>query len=404
MTEHMRTFPPTRHAALDRLQKFVPHAGRTYAGRRNFDLGPGKHDGVSQLSPYLRARLISEDEVLRATLAQHSPQAAEKFIQEVIWRGYWKGWLEHRPGVWTGYTAGLQQLHNMVMTQSGLRARWEEACLGKTGIAPFDAWASELAETGYLHNHARMWFASIWIYTLELPWELGADFFMRHLLDGDPASNTLGWRWVAGLHTEGKTYRADPENIAKYTQNRFGQVSGLAPFAAPVDGMRNPERTPPRPANMLPDPSRAGRVGLILHGEDLMPAHILEKIAPIATLPLEISPYSPWQASTEVNAWRGAALASAVTEMPYELGEVAPAAHDADAIQSWAEAHNLDCIVTAFAPVGPTAQALAQSSALQIRRPYDDAVWPHATHGFFRLKKKIPEILRHVDGRQLSLI
>jgi deoxyribodipyrimidine photo-lyase len=64
----------------------------------------------------------------------------------------------------------------------------------------------ELVETGYLHNHARMWFASIWIFTLRLPWELGADFFLRHLLDGDAASNTLSWRWVAGLHTKGKHY------------------------------------------------------------------------------------------------------------------------------------------------------------------------------------------------------
>ena len=50
-----------------------------------------------------------------------------------------------------------------------------------------------------MHNHVRMWFASIWIFTLNLPWQLGADFFMQHLLDGDPASNTLSWRWVAGI-------------------------------------------------------------------------------------------------------------------------------------------------------------------------------------------------------------
>ena len=59
------------------------------------------------------------------------------------------------------------------------------------GIEGFDHWAKELAETGYLHNHARMSFASIWLFTLKLPWSLGADFFLRHLLDGDPASNTL---------------------------------------------------------------------------------------------------------------------------------------------------------------------------------------------------------------------
>ena len=66
----------------------------------------------------------------------------------------------------------------------------------------------ELKETNYLHNHARMWFASIWIFTLDLPWQLGAEFFMKHLYDGDAASNTLGWRWVAGIQTQGKNYLA----------------------------------------------------------------------------------------------------------------------------------------------------------------------------------------------------
>ena len=62
-----------------------------------------------------------------------------------------------------------------------------------------------------------MWFASIWIHTLELQWELGADFFLKHLLDGDPASNTLSWRWVAGIHTKGKNYIARKSNIEKYS-------------------------------------------------------------------------------------------------------------------------------------------------------------------------------------------
>jgi deoxyribodipyrimidine photo-lyase len=66
-----------------------------------------------------------------------------------------------------------------------------------------------------------MWFASIWIFTLGLPWRIGADFFYRHLLDGDAASNTLSWRWVAGLHTRGKAYAAESWNIEKFTGGRF---------------------------------------------------------------------------------------------------------------------------------------------------------------------------------------
>jgi len=69
-----------------------------------------------------------------------------------------------------------------------------------------------------------MWFASIWIFTLELPWQLGAEFFMQHLYDGDPASNTLGWRWVAGVQTQGKHYLASEWNINKFTNNRFQNI------------------------------------------------------------------------------------------------------------------------------------------------------------------------------------
>ena len=192
-------------AALARLARFVPHAGRDYASRRNLDLGPGRHSHVSTLSPYIRQRMVTEAEVLQAVLARHGPQAAAKFVQEVFWRSSWKGWLEMRPAVWTQHVAERQTAWNAVQTQAGLRRSWEDACQGRTGIDAFDHWAGELTQTGYLHDHARMGFASIWIFTLRLLWALGADFFLRHLLDGDPASNTLGWRWVAGLQTRGKT-------------------------------------------------------------------------------------------------------------------------------------------------------------------------------------------------------
>ncbi len=189
-------FEPTYTAALNRLNAFLPKAAYDYASQRNYDR-PG-HPNVSALSPYLRHRIITEEEVLRATLARYSAKAAEKFIQEVYWRTYWKGWLEMRPSVWARYRADLKAALNRVQTESGLRAEWDAACRGETGIDCFDHWAQELVQTGYLHNHARMWFASIWIFTLRLPWVLGADFFLRHLLDGDPASNTLSWRWVGG--------------------------------------------------------------------------------------------------------------------------------------------------------------------------------------------------------------
>ncbi len=148
-----------------------------------------------------------------------------------------------RPGLWTGYREGLRRGLDRLATEGGLRAVWEDACAGRTGIAGFDDWARQLVATGWLHNHARMWFASIWIFTLRLPWELGADFFLRHLLDGDAASNTLSWRWVAGLHTPGKTYLATADNIARNTGGRF-RPAGLAAVATPVAGQANPAPGP----------------------------------------------------------------------------------------------------------------------------------------------------------------
>ena len=239
---------PTRAAGLARLAGFQPRMGR-YGGVRTHDLGPGDRGNVSMMSPWLRRRLVTEREAVEAALARFAPSTVEKFVQEVIWRTYFKGWLEHRPSVWTDYAAGVPR--DLEALDGAAARRLAEAEAGATGIAPFDAWARELVETGYLHNHARMWFASIWIFTLGLPWRLGARFFLRHLLDGDPASNTCSWRWVAGLHTPGKTYVARSSNIVKYTGGRFEGVRGLAKDPAPLDegGLppKGPLRAPDRP-------------------------------------------------------------------------------------------------------------------------------------------------------------
>ena len=69
-----------------------------------------------------------------------------------------------------------------------------------------------------------MWFASIWIFTLGLPWQKGAEFFMKYLLDGDAASNTLSWRWVGGLQTKGKHYLAQSWNISKFLNKKYQNI------------------------------------------------------------------------------------------------------------------------------------------------------------------------------------
>lgn len=390
-------FPPTRTAALERLADFLPRAGQQYAARRNYDLGPGRHAGVSTLSPYLRCRLITEAEVLQAVLARHSARTAEKFVQEVFWRTYWKGWLELRPGVWAQYQQDLRQQVDELQTQSGLRTRWEAACTGQTGFACFDFWARELVETGYLHNHARMWFASIWIFTLELPWQLGADFFLRHLLDGDPASNTLGWRWVAGVQTIGKTYLARADNIAKYTEGRF-RPTELASTAVPRAA------TPvPAPRSLsAQEPADLGlRTGVLLHSDDLSPGFVLEQLSPVVSA--VVAPengVSPLMPAPHVAAFRAQAAEDACARWSGKLGVLSQPLADVAGVLDWARRENLQQIVTAYAPVGPVADVVAQVQKhpeapplVRLQRAFDAAAWPSATKGFFPFKKHIPALI-----------
>ena len=390
----MPDFPASHEAALERLRAFAPHAGRAYAAGRNTDFGPSKPQAVSMLSPYLRRRMITEREVVEEVLKHHEPQAAEKFIQEVFWRTYWKGWLEMRPAVWDHYLA----LRNAALADppDGYQAAIE----GRTGIDGFDDWARELVSTGWLHNHARMWFASIWIFTLKLPWELGADFFYRHLIDADPASNTLSWRWVAGLHTKGKTYLARPDNIDKHTAGRF-RPSGLAPFAdALIEGFDTPDPLPPRPAN-LKVPSRP--YALLLTSDDLHPeswpgydANPPALVIDAGQLPLEAELNSGQSASDFTRA--------AIGETVARLGRtsdqtVATDAGSSGRLSRLLAGQNLTVLAMPYATTGPSRAFLndhlagADVSVHEVKRAWDDHAWPHATAGFFKLKKKIPKLM-----------
>ena len=213
-------FEASKAAALNRLNNFVEQNLSEYSKLRNFDFGPENRTNISGLSPYITHGVINEKEVIEKSLSKFSFSKNEKFIQEVLWRTYWKGWLELRPNVWTDYVAEL----NKIREEYKDNQNYKNAIDGKTNIECFNYWVTELKENNYLHNHTRMWFASIWIFTLELPWQLGAEFFMQHLYDGDSASNTLGWRWVAGIQTQGKHYLASEWNIKKFTNNRFNKI------------------------------------------------------------------------------------------------------------------------------------------------------------------------------------
>jgi len=222
-------FEASRAKAVEKLNYFVENNLTDYSKLRNFDLGPDNRLNTSCLSPYITHGAINELEVIDKSLKKYSFAKNEKFIQEVLWRTYWKGWLELRPNVWSDYLIELDNVRNQFKNNQN----YLDAIEGKTDIDCFNQWVVELKENNYLHNHTRMWFASIWIFTLELPWQLGAEFFMQHLYDGDAASNTLGWRWVAGVQTQGKHYLASEWNINKFTNNRFKNIK-LNENATPI--------------------------------------------------------------------------------------------------------------------------------------------------------------------------
>ena len=213
-------FEASRAKALDKLNYFVENNLSEYSKLRNFDYGPDNRSNISCLSPYITHGIINEKEVIKKSLNKFSFAKNEKFIQEVLWRTYWKGWLELRPSVWTDFLIELKKIKEDFQNNQ----TYKNAIEGKTNLECFNYWVNELKENNYLHNHTRMWFASIWIFTLNLPWQLGAEFFMQHLYDGDAASNTLGWRWVAGVQTQGKHYLASEWNIKKFTNNRFSNI------------------------------------------------------------------------------------------------------------------------------------------------------------------------------------
>ena len=213
-------FEASRAKAVDQLNNFIEQNLTDYSKLRNFDFGPDNRSNISCLSPYITHGIINELEVIDKSLKKFSFAKNEKFIQEVLWRVYWKGWLELRPNVWSDYLNELGKIKDEFKNNQN----YLDAIEGKTNVDCFNQWVIELKENNYLHNHTRMWFASIWIFTLELPWQLGAEFFMQHLYDGDAASNTLGWRWVAGVQTQGKHYLASEWNINKFTNNRFKNI------------------------------------------------------------------------------------------------------------------------------------------------------------------------------------
>lgn len=260
-------FPPTREAALARLAAIDP---RAYARTRN------ALDGhVSRLSPYLTHGIVTVPEVLDALIARGcAPQ--EKIVFELAWREYWHHAWRH---LGDGIFRARRPREALAGAATNLPPDVVEA---RTGVPVIDAAVRALYRDGYVHNHARMWLASYLVHLRKVDWLVAARWMYTHLLDGDLASNTLSWQWVAGTWT-GKPYLFNNDNVARHAPAlaKAGTVidrsrealdaiaAGSVPCGAepdaPADGVAVPtvEERPPVRGDALP--AIQGRDVVLVH-------------------------------------------------------------------------------------------------------------------------------------------
>ena len=223
---------------------------------------------------------------------------------------------------------------------------------------------------------------------------------MRHLVDGDPASNTLSWRWVGGLHTRGKTYLAEPENIDTFTGGRFANVTGLAGVAP---ALAEVERHDPQPLTRAFQQAPEGRCVLLISEDDCSSEAFIDGCEPVEAVAVQLAAERSAQSVIQFvyeavdDAARRAKEAFgcpvSIVDQPDRLAEVLIEA---------CRRRGVGRVVGAHAPTGPAASLIGRAGerlsaagieVCLVRRAYDDAVWPHAGRGFFKLKAKIPQIL-----------
>ncbi|WP_399217659.1 FAD-binding domain-containing protein [Synechococcus sp. ATX 2A4] len=203
-----------RAAALAPLAALDPVA---YGASRNHLDG-----AVTRLSPYIRHGVLTLPEVREAVFAALAARGqgrsgGEKLINELGWRDYWQRvWQQLGEGIWDDREQGASGLPPAAYRE-GLP---DDIARGRTGLACIDAFRHQLVHEGWLHNHARMWLAAYLVHWRRVRWQTGARWFLRHLLDGDPASNNLSWQWVAGTFSA-KPYLFNRANLERFSGGRF---------------------------------------------------------------------------------------------------------------------------------------------------------------------------------------
>lgn len=209
----------TPHLASDDVDVSPTQGGRADARLRDIDpvaYGRTRNylDGaVTQLSPFITHGVRSLSEVRDAVLSRVAePTAAEKMVQQLAWRDYWQRlYMSLGAGIWDDqedYKTGF-------VPSDYADVLPEDIARAETGVASIDHFLRELTQTGWLHNHARLYLASYICHFRRVKWQAGARFFLTHLLDGDPASNNLSWQWVASTFSH-KPYYFNLENLQRF--------------------------------------------------------------------------------------------------------------------------------------------------------------------------------------------
>lgn len=378
-----------RTEALNHLNHFCENFLSQYSKSRNFDFGKNKRDNTSCLSKYITHRVIDELEVIKSAHSKYPYLAIEKFIQEVFWRTYWKGWLELRPRVWQAYRQDLIKLEG-----ERKNINYQNAIHATTTVECFNDWVNELKETGYLHNHARMWFASIWIFTLKLPWQLGADFFLKHLLDGDAASNTLSWRWVAGLQTKGKNYLAATWNINKFSAKKYENLK-LNEKAAPLFESENFTQIP-----LHFDKIENENSLFLIHNLDscYLLKHKEKKFNHYGVLDfnslLEKESYSK-----NVINFKNQINLEIAEQIKTEFNSNIILKNLDDFLKVVRE-NNIKCVIMPYVTCGYENDFISEMKKTikiyYLARDYDQFCFPFSTKGFFGFKEQIPKILSKI--------
>ncbi len=208
--DHISIISGGRKAAQQALEKVDPIA---YAKTRNFLTGD-----ITKLSPYIRHGVLSLREIREYILQRvKNPDDADKLINELAWRDYWQRlYIKLGNGIWENqeeYKTGYKTTNYAPQLPADISN-------GTTGLFCIDKFSQELQQTGYLHNHVRMWLAAYIIHWRHIQWQAGAKWFLQHLLDGDPASNNMSWQWVASTFSH-KPYFFSRENLERYTKGVY---------------------------------------------------------------------------------------------------------------------------------------------------------------------------------------